>query len=116
MKIIMINNCNNCELHSDTKIYINEINLDKQGNNKEWLLKHGKYFLVDKCCREEILWLLNKGVQTINCCCGHNDNIPVCIIRNESVELAKSLGYQILDNIDFANKDTMSIIRLKFKK
>ena len=105
-----MNNCKDCTNNSE-KIYIHEIDLSKQVQNKSWLINHGEYFLVDKCCRAEILWLLNNGIQTVNCCCGHGD-IPTCIIRNESVELAKSFGYELL-NIDFANKETMSIIKLK---
>ena len=107
--------CHNCLYHSGTKIYINEIDLSKQGANSEWLHKHGDYFLVDKCCRNEILWLLNNGIQTVNCCCGHGKDVPTCIIRNESIESVRKLGYEIM-NIDFANKDSMSIIRLKLDK
>lgn len=110
-----MNNCKNCFCQNDTKIYIHEIDLSKQGINKIWLINHGEYFMVDKCCRNEVLWLLNNGVQTVNCCCGHGKDIPTCIIRNESVDLAKSFGYQILD-IDFANSETMSIIKLKLDR
>lgn len=56
----------------------------------------GETYQVDSCMRNEIKWLLSKGVKTIESCCGHvrlkeHSYIMVTI---DSVELMRKLGYE----------------------
>jgi hypothetical protein len=71
-----------------------------------------KYVKVDACIADEINKLNKRGVITLGCCCGHGKagqpyviengfgvwkgyyDPPTTLIREESVELAKQLGYR----------------------
>ena len=48
---------------------------------------------VDACIGEEIEKLINTGVVTCACCCGHRKQPPECLIKEESVKLVCELGY-----------------------
>ena len=48
---------------------------------------------VDACISDEIKFLLDSGVITVGCCCGHHKSGPNCLIDKDSVELARELGY-----------------------
>lgn len=49
---------------------------------------------VDCCIGKEIEQLINAGIKTQSCCCGHHEMPPWCLIDTQSNELAISLGYQ----------------------
>lgn len=49
---------------------------------------------VDSCIANEIQELNNKGIITLNSCCGHGKSMPKCLIAKESVEKCKELGYK----------------------
>jgi hypothetical protein len=73
--------------------------------------QNNKYVKVDACIANEIQSLNDKGIITLNCCCGHGkagqileyENLygkwkeyqspPVVLIDNKSVEQAKKFGY-----------------------
>jgi hypothetical protein len=77
-----------------------------------FLLDKLKYVKVDACIADEINKLNKRGVITLGCCCGHGKagqpyviengfgvwkgyyDPPATLIREESVELAKQLGYR----------------------
>lgn len=48
---------------------------------------------VDYCIGKEVEWLINQGIITKACCCGHKKYEPHCLISGDSVNLAKELGY-----------------------
>lgn len=103
------------------RIIVKQLDLSKQGNNINWLKYYSsgeerESICVDICIKEEIEWLLNQGVQTVNCCCGHGEGEPNCLIRNESINLVLNLGYIVDYNYKFANSESMKLIYLKGKK
>lgn len=49
---------------------------------------------VDTCIGKEIERLINAGVITKACCCGHGKEQPECLISEESIELVQQLGYK----------------------
>ena len=53
---------------------------------------------VDKCIVNEIKYLLNQGVETTNCCCGHNKFKPSVTVEENSYGLMKDLGYEYFYN------------------
>lgn len=124
--IHIFKNCNGCKGVNDedsTKtglIYVKDIDMSKQGENKQRLLYYdnGKprdTICVDRCIKDEILWLLNQGVQTRNSCCGHGTENPSVLIRNESIDLIQSLGYEVDFDYNFVNYKTMKLAYLKGK-
>lgn len=50
---------------------------------------------IDACIAEEIVWLNEQGVYTVNSCCGHGDGRPVALIfaNHGSLQKAIELGY-----------------------
>lgn len=50
--------------------------------------------MVDSCIAEEIQMLNDKGVITLNSCCGHGKGKPNCLIAEESVAKCLELGYE----------------------
>lgn len=48
---------------------------------------------VDACIGKEVEYLINNGVIALGCCCGHEKEIPSCLIAEESVQKAIELGY-----------------------
>jgi hypothetical protein len=48
---------------------------------------------VDECIAEEIQLLNDKGIWTLGCCCGHFEYSKSILIHEDSIELAKHLGY-----------------------
>lgn len=49
---------------------------------------------VDACIADEVQMLNNKGIITLNSCCGHGKGEPNCLIAPESVQKCKELGYE----------------------
>lgn len=54
----------------------------------------GRKIWVDACIAEEVMELLNNGVKTMGCCCGHNKLIPSIAVHPESVKLMEAMGYK----------------------
>jgi hypothetical protein len=52
---------------------------------------------VDICIGKEIQQLINSGVETHGCCCGHGDTKPSCLIDISSKDVLNKLGYEIHD-------------------
>jgi hypothetical protein len=115
--------CSNCNgVNGDNVGIIDtlEIDLLKQGNNIKRLTQYANgnpriSIFVDGCIKDEILWLLNHGIQTVNSCCGHGKCEPNVLINNESVVDIQKLGYTVDFDYDFANYDTMKLAYLKGK-
>ncbi|MDU7069501.1 MAG: hypothetical protein E6343_16220 [Clostridium perfringens] len=53
-----------------------------------------KRIQVDSCLVDEITYLLNQGVITIESCCGHNKLTGYIAVDKNSIELMESLGYE----------------------
>lgn len=53
-----------------------------------------KTYQVDKCMEQEIKYLLNNGVNTIECCCGHNQYTGYIAVNVDSIEKMFQLGYK----------------------
>ena len=50
---------------------------------------------VDSCIADEVQQLNDNGVWTLGCCCGHGTEDKTILIHDDSIELAKSLGYSV---------------------
>lgn len=62
--------------------------------NPKWIDYHGG-IPVDACIKPEIEKLIQQGVITLGCCCGHGKSLyGTCLIHKDSVKLVKQLGYQ----------------------
>jgi hypothetical protein len=61
--------------------------------NPYWIRNQGG-IPVDACIGNEIEMLVRKGVITVGSCCGHGHYQAHALIREESVALAISLGYE----------------------
>lgn len=75
-------------------------------------LKQSKRVLVDACIADEIQWLNDNGVITLNSCCGHGNagipiytnnktekikeyqSPPIVLISKQSIAVAKNLEYK----------------------
>ena len=53
---------------------------------------------IDKCILAEIIMLWGEGVITIECCCGHNTTDGYIAVKEESIQLMKSLDYKNIRN------------------
>ncbi|MEC2133456.1 hypothetical protein P9G84_31900 [Brevibacillus centrosporus] len=51
---------------------------------------------IDDCIADEIVWLNEQGVRTLNSCCGHLQGKPVALIdaNHGSLRKAIELGYK----------------------
>jgi hypothetical protein len=50
---------------------------------------------IDSCIVDEIQKLIENGVKTLGCCCGHGRFSPECLIRETSSKICKELGYSV---------------------
>lgn len=55
---------------------------------------------VDECIALDIFNLIDKGVRTLECCCGHGKEPPWCLIMEESHDLCVDLGYSPVKESD----------------
>jgi len=70
--------------------------------------KWPRCFWVDGCIANEISDIVNKGVRTIECCCGHERNDTAYIaVEKESVQLMLKLGYEYYENVPEEIKGTV---------
>ena len=55
-----------------------------------------RHISVDRCLVQEILFLNDQGVRTINCCCGHGDSklIRNIVIWSIDEQKAIAMGYE----------------------
>ena len=82
--------CKLCAGSPEIQLY--EINLsDKQ---KEMLNKNNN-ITVDLCIGKEIEKLINYGVITYGCCCGHGDKGATCLVDIKSKDILNELGYEL---------------------
>ncbi len=60
-----------------------------------WFTKKStRLFWVDGCIANEISEIVDKGVRTIECCCGHGrDEIAYITVEKESIQRMIDLGY-----------------------
>ena len=49
---------------------------------------------TDLCIGREIQALVNAGVKTLGCCCGHGSE-PECLVSESSCSLLESMGYAL---------------------
>lgn len=55
---------------------------------------------VDKCLKDEILYLWSLGITTTGCCCGHNrgEQYPFIGVAFTDIQKMKELGYKVQPN------------------
>jgi len=53
----------------------------------------GDLITVDICMIPEIKWLWNKGIRTIECCCGHGKEPPYIAVTDGNRQIMEELGY-----------------------
>lgn len=84
-----------CDQISMAQNYECEIILNKCDSNG---MLNKPSICIDKCLKDEILWLWSKGIKTLGCCCGnhYNDNIGIPTIVTEDYDVMKQLGYENL--------------------
>lgn len=87
-----IDPCRVCGKHPYRIKIDNNPNKEKLAN-PNWV-KNWNGIPVDYCIGKEVEWLINQGVVTKGCCCGHEQYEPTCLILKESIELVKQLGYE----------------------
>lgn len=54
-----------------------------------------KYKLIDICICKEIKYLIDNGVITYGCCCGHGKLNPNCLVDFKSKNKLNELGYDL---------------------
>ena len=68
--------------------------------------KSQKLITVDGCLWQEILYLWQKGIETIGCCCGHHENLATDIgyiqVQENCIQKMIDLGYTAYVN-EFGN-------------
>jgi hypothetical protein len=53
-----------------------------------------KWICVDACMVPELAWLWSKGIETIECCCGHSTQRPYVAVSDECRGKIEALGYK----------------------
>ena len=66
-----------------------------------------EYISVDKCLKDEILYLWGRGIITGGCCCGHSILPPTIAVEEEFIPKMLELGYKKY------NKDFIFIAKTK---
>lgn len=66
---------------------------------------------IDKCLVDEIKFLWDNGIRTLECCCGHNITEGYIAVDDDSIEKMKSLGYLL--RINHLNPDTKNEFKPK---
>ena len=59
------------------------------------LFINGKDRFIDICICKEIKHLIDNGVITYGCCCGHGKLKPSCLVNIESKNKLNQLGYDL---------------------
>jgi hypothetical protein len=91
----MINETDACRICGKQNYIINVDNIPRKKDlGRENSIKKFGGIPVDYCIGKEVEWLINQGVITRACCCGHKQYEPHCLIVGESVNLIKELGYE----------------------
>jgi hypothetical protein len=49
---------------------------------------------IDNCLLEEIIWLWERGIVTLESCCGHNKVEGYIAVAEKSIEKMQELGYR----------------------
>ena len=57
-----------------------------------------KSICIDKCLKDEIIYLWDQGIKTTGCCCGHNKVKPMINVNYKSEERMLKLGYEFWVN------------------
>lgn len=82
----------------DIQTYTNQVAIKAPGRiaRRRWLENPDLLPLlsIDRCIAEEIENLLQAGVTTTGCCCGHNTHEPYIGVITEHVGWMRHLGYQ----------------------
>jgi hypothetical protein len=82
--------CNLCGGSPEIELYSIELS-EKQ---RELLGKNYDTLKVDLCIGKEIESLINSGIKTRGCCCGHGKYSPSCLISKSEKEKLDKLGYK----------------------
>jgi hypothetical protein len=85
---------------------------DKLGS-RLWLNHHGG-IPVDQCIGKEIETLINYGVTTVGCCCGHGERKPSALVTNDSRDKLFDLGYLLYEYSEEHTDQGIYEIELKF--
>jgi len=72
-----------------------------------------KIISTDICIGKEVEQLINKGVITYGCCCGHGGKIPTCLVDKKSLKLLEKLGYKSFELSDMHTEDGIFSTNLK---
>lgn len=68
---------------------------------------------TDICIGKEIEFLINRGIVTYGCCCGHGEREPSCLVDVKSREWLKDLGYELHEYSKNHSKQGIGVIYLK---
>lgn len=83
--------CNNVEIGSHDATVI--VHLSSHAADKI-----GKRCIsVDHCLSHEICSLLDMGIITLGCCCGHNKKPPYIQVAPDSIKAMHELGYVLCE-------------------
>lgn len=61
--------------------------------NPRWIERFGG-IPVDECISDEVENLINSGVITLGCCCGHGRYNPSCLVQEDSIDICRNIGYE----------------------
>lgn len=87
-------NCVNIEIGS----YGNQVELSRPPHMPS--IRGVNTVCVDKCLRNEILYLWSLGIITTGCCCGHNKVASYIGVEEKDIDRMKKMGYTVqLNNI-----------------
>ena len=69
----------------------------------------GKWVCIDTCLVQEIAELWYLGIETIECCCGHNQKDGYIIVKKEYYNKMIQLGYKPDEYWNAQNQDAIGI-------
>lgn len=82
--------CNLCAGSPDVDLYT-IYRTDEQRLNSG---QRSNVIRVDICIGKEIQSMINNGISTINCCCGHGVENPTCLVGKGCEVLLDKYGYK----------------------
>lgn len=100
--------CNLCAGSPEIQLY----NIKLSDEQKKMLNKNTD-ITADLCIGKEIKQLINNGVITYGCCCGHGTSNPTCLVNIESKSILNDLGYILHEYSEDHTKRGIYEINLK---
>lgn len=93
--------CNLCAGSPDCNLY-------------DIVLPTGEEIKTDICIGKEIKYLIERGVKTRGCCCGHGEDSPNCLVDIKSESKIKELGY-VYSNYTLNDSTATNLFKVKLK-